>query len=204
MVSTMVHEAKLQAVEEPRSAASAFANQHHRRRAARLLDQQLWCWGQDIERTEGNLLVQFGFRKELPPEKASGSTAYILSPFPGCQLILWGFGLFFGLQSSGGMFLRRYGFSPVLSQASSFSEKAWCPDRLPNFRRPQSLDERALVDRLTGFAASWVAGYEHWVIGNTGLEYRRGCVSRWRKEPVVPAEDMATAWRHLVDEFLNA
>ena len=28
-----------------------------------LLDQQLWCWGQDIRRVEGNALLTYGFTK---------------------------------------------------------------------------------------------------------------------------------------------
>jgi hypothetical protein len=89
------------------------SGQQRNRIASVLLDQQMWCWGRDIVRSEGNLLLQFGFRKERPPATVSGCTAYILTPFPGCQLILWGFGLFFGLESSGGVFLRRYEFKPV-------------------------------------------------------------------------------------------
>ena len=41
-----------------------------------LLDQQLWCWGQDIRRTEGNALLAYGFTKHRPLEGKHGSTAY--------------------------------------------------------------------------------------------------------------------------------
>jgi len=44
----------------------------------------MWCWGCDVQRRQGNLLKEFGFRKARPPEEVRGCTAYDLCPWPGC------------------------------------------------------------------------------------------------------------------------
>ena len=38
-------------------------------RAARLLSQQVWCWGRDIERPDGNWLMEVGFERIEPTFK---------------------------------------------------------------------------------------------------------------------------------------
>jgi hypothetical protein len=170
--------------------------QQMRRLASMLLDQQMWCWGRDIVRGEGNLLVQFGFRKERPPANVVGCTAYILTPFPGCQLVLWGFGFFFGLASSGGMFLRRYEFNPVWAAIQELPAIVWCADALPVFHAPQSPRECRWTQRLLTAAVKWIAGYEQWVLDSVGIDYRRSCLRQWHKK-AVPAELVADAWRRI-------
>jgi hypothetical protein len=167
-----------------------------RRMASMLLDQQMWCWGRDIVRGEGNLLVQFGFRKERGPANVTGCTAYILAPCPGCQLVLWGFGLFFGLRSSGGMFLRRYEFNPLWTTTQELPTIVWCVDALPAFHAPQSAQERQCMQRLLTAAVNWIASYEQWVLDSVGIDYRRCCLRQWHKK-AVPAEFVTDEWRRI-------
>ena len=35
--------------------------------AISLLSQQIWAWGQDVRRKQGNLLIEFGFERVKPP-----------------------------------------------------------------------------------------------------------------------------------------
>ena len=38
--------------------------------AINLLSQHIWCWGKDIEKSEGNWLLEIGFsRLELPNDR---------------------------------------------------------------------------------------------------------------------------------------
>jgi hypothetical protein len=168
-------------------------------RATVLLDQQMWCWGRDVVRGEGNLLLQFGFRKERPPAGVSGCTAYVLTLFPGCQLVLWGFGLFFGLVSCGGMFIRRYGFDPVWTDRPALPGIIWCVEGLPPFRPPQSHHERSCTQRLLAATGRWVASYEQWVLDTVGLEYRWSCLRQWHK-PIIPAERVPEEWQRIAEE----
>ena len=61
-----------------------------------LLDQQLWCWGQDIRRVDGNALLAYGFTRHRPPEGEHGSPAYEWRGSGRSRVILWGFGFFYG------------------------------------------------------------------------------------------------------------
>lgn len=61
-------------------------------RGAELMHQQCWCWGQDVRRPEGNLLLENGFERTRAPEDVSGSFRYWLER-NGTRLALWGFGV---------------------------------------------------------------------------------------------------------------
>ena len=50
-----------------------------RRRGEAVLHQQCWCWGQDIRRVAGNLLLDNGFDKHRPLDGKEGSSAYRLN-----------------------------------------------------------------------------------------------------------------------------
>ena len=102
-----------------------------------LLDQQLWCWGQDVRRAEGNALLTYGFTKHRPPEGKHGSTAYEWRGAGRSRVILWGFGFFYGDGGRGGLFLQRYKFAPKQIAAVDFS--------LPNGNRSNSLSLRIHV-----------------------------------------------------------
>ena len=79
--------------------------------AATLLSQQTWCWGQDILRPEGNWLVQLGFQRiEPPPEYQDGSSVYFCNLPRERNIVLRGFGIFFGNRQIGGVYLSRFGF----------------------------------------------------------------------------------------------
>ena len=63
-------------------------------RGVDLLSQQIWCWGRDILRPEGNVLLEQGFERLIaPPDKANKKNIYALSPASGRTVILRGFGI---------------------------------------------------------------------------------------------------------------
>jgi hypothetical protein len=94
-------------------------------RGTKLLSQQLWYWGCDVRRPEGNLLLDHGFARTRPSEGVQGSTIYALEPTPGAQVILWGFGVFFGRGELGGLFLNRFRFEPLLSEGAALAPAIW-------------------------------------------------------------------------------
>lgn len=95
----------------------------------KLTAQQLWCWGQDIERRDGNLLVQYGMTQQRYTGRDERSTCYRLDDGQ-TAICLWGFGLFFGLRDVGGLYLGRFDFRPQWTECFP----APCTDR-PNCRR---------------------------------------------------------------------
>ena len=66
-----------------------------RRFGGRMMEQQVWCWGRDIEHSDGNLLIDFGFERHRDRGVDDRSTCYRMD----CDRLhvsLWGFGMFFG------------------------------------------------------------------------------------------------------------
>lgn len=177
---------------EPRRSALTRRQRH---RAARLLDQELWCLGIDITRAEGNLLIDFGFERERPLERDSGSTAYHRER-EGIELTVWGFGVY-ASSADGGLFIRRYGFRPLYCRTTAPPRVVWAPERLPLLRSPRGTTERQKALRLCDGLTKSLAVYERWLVEAAGVEYRRDCVRRWRKKAVVAGEDMASEWERL-------
>ena len=93
---------------------------------------------------------QFGKKPELPAgvtrtEKPAGTnfaSLYRLDLSPQSRVILRGFGVFFGDNRWGGVFLRRFSFNPQLTPSSDFSRPAWSTEELPPLISPPA--DRAL------------------------------------------------------------
>ena len=86
-------------------------------RAARLLSQQVWCWGRDIERPDGNWLMEIGFERIEPTFKCEDcDSIYSLKLPNGKCVMLRAFGVFYGNNQKEGIFLPRYDFLPKYSR----------------------------------------------------------------------------------------
>lgn len=141
-----------------------------RRLVEALVNQQFWCWGQDIRRPEGNLLLAFGFARTRPPAGVLGSSCYRLR-WGEREIVLWGWGLLLA-GPAGGVFLPRQGGAPR-SALGPLGAPCWSPDGLP------PLSEIAVPGLGQWFhdAAEWIAEYETWVLARAGLGYRRACAA---------------------------
>ncbi len=169
-----------------------------RRRGRILLNQQLWLWGQDIRRPEGNALIAYGFARSTPPEGQRGSNTYLLRLPDGASILLWAFGFFYQREELGGVFLPRFGFTPRLARCAAPPEGVWSATQLRDCCPPHGAQAWARAHRLFIPALRWVADYERWVLGARGADYRRSCVGSWQKEQV-PAEGLDGAWDALAE-----
>ncbi len=167
-------------------------------RAADLLNQQMWCWGQDIEFPGGNLLVRRGLQRIESEPGSRVASIYRQDVTSTARIVLRGFGVFYGDDRWGGLFLRRYGFSPQLTPAPDLPRPAWTVDDLPQLIEPGDSDF-ARSQRLLLELMEWIRRYEVWIVETIGVEYRRSSLAPWiSKEHVVTrAEEMASAWRLL-------
>jgi hypothetical protein len=163
--------------------------------AEKLLAQQLWCWGCDIRRDDGNLLLQHGFSRHRPDDEQGGSSCYRLDENRR-HINLWGFGIFYGERRSGGLYLGRAGFSPSWSAVESLADGVHWADDLPGFSRPRGAAQWQRSHLLCRRMLQWIASYERWVIGEVGIDYRRQCVNTWMR-PLVKADQMPRAWAQL-------
>ena len=172
-----------------------------RRLGRGLLDQQMWCFGYDIRRPAANLLLQYGFTRHRPPEAERGSSCYILCPGPGCEIGLWGSGLFYGEAQLGGLVLKRFEFSPKLTGLPQLQAVDSWTAAPPAGRKPQTEAEIERTCALLGRALGWVGRYEKWVQAVAGFDYRLQSVRAWHRKVVIPAGEMAAAWQELAGQF---
>lgn len=164
-------------------------------RGAELMHQQCWCWGQDVRRPAGNLLLEYGFARSRPPEPVSGSSRYTLHG-EGTRLVLWGFGVGFSVECCGGIYVNRYCFVPRWLGESASLESAWRAEQMASLRRPFTRREIRRSRRLLRSLIHWITGYERWVIERCGAGYRRSTLAKWTQTSI-PAEHMAAEWELL-------
>lgn len=165
-----------------------------RKRGTALLDQQMWLFGCDIRRTEGNALVEYGFQRIRPPQPERASSRYELRRSDGTSVLLWAFGIYFSEDESEGLFLRRYEFSPRLMSAP---QAAWKPEDLPPPRLPASKAQSLQMSALLRKALYWLAEYELWALERLSAPYRAACLSAWPKRVTPDPAETPQAWREL-------
>jgi hypothetical protein len=157
-----------------------------RRHAARLFDQQMWCWGRDICSRHGNLLMKYGAEKQPAPDPKKGSTRYCIPLDDGSVLVLWGFALFIASPSGTGLYLRRYEFVPQVTAETGCWMEAWRPNQLVRMKLPHTDEQRCLACKL--------------ISDHAGTAHRNDCVASWWKKRI-PAAEMVPRWKWIADEI---
>ncbi len=170
------------------TAPAAYLPNRILRRGQHLLSQQCWLWGCDVKRSEGNLLLSFGFECLRPPEGTSGSTQYTLHIAGDFRVRLWGFGMYFG--GDQGIYVNRYEF---VARTAGFNEGWQGADAVSSLPRSRDL-------HLLAQASDWIAAYESWVVRTIGLAYRRSALQGW-KERACKANETSAFWRQLSREI---
>ena len=164
-----------------------------------LLSQQVWCWGRDILRPEGNWLVEIGFgRVEPPADRKDCTSVYFLVLPHGRCVVLRGFGVFYGDVQRGGVFLPRYEFKPLYTTQATLDHPPWSRADLPELSAASD-SQRTDCKSLTLDLIDWIRSYEVSIVERLGIDYRRSIMHQWenRKRPCVPAEELASAWQEL-------
>lgn len=172
-----------------------------------LLNQQLWCRGQDVLFASGNLLVRHGFQRTARPAGQHGSSIYRLELGGGQRIVLRGFGVFIGDDQRGGMFLKRFEFSPWIAPTADLRALAWHVHDLPRMTRPACDQDLTVCRQLLSTLIDWTCDYERWVRQAAGVPYRRHVIATWkamRKGRVTPSHMMSRTWRSLQSTLLGA
>ena len=168
-------------------------------RASRLLSQQVWCWGRDIERSEGNWLMEIGFDRIEPEFKCDHcDSIYTLELPSGKRVMLRAFGVFYGNDQKEGIYLPRYDFLPKYSRRLNIKNPPWEKKDLPKLNFPNNL-EVSNCTFLVSELVNWIRTYEENVVNILGLDYRKSTLLEWIKIRglVIPAEDMISEWKFL-------
>lgn len=170
--------------------------------AANLLSQQIWCWGRDVECSSGNLLIKHGFQRFEKPAGSKATSIYRLDLSTTSRIILRGYGVFYGDDRLGGLFLHRFEFSPRLSPAPDLPRLAWKSEDLPPLVKPSDRDfirsQQLLLELI-----DWIYKYELWIAETMSIEYRQKTLDSWdlKNKVVVHANELASAWRLLGESF---
>ena len=160
--------------------------------AAGLMNQQCWCWGCDVRRCEGNLLLAYGCERHRPEAGTAGSSCYTHGAGP-TRVWLWGFGAAIG-DGSGAWYVNRYDPRPLAVPLR------WTDD-LHRRHRAGDFDSlpRAREAAATAKLGRWIAAYEQWVLERAGASYRDTCVGTWSRRRTVDGPAMGPAWLLLAD-----
>jgi len=167
-----------------------------RRLLAALLNQQFWCFGQDVRHAGGNLLLRHGFVRQPRPPDHPGNSAYTLTLRHGRAVVLWSFGLFYGDAVSGGLIVPRCAGPPRLAAGAAPPPDAGALRELPPGHPPIDVQNQQTTALLLGATCAWLTAYEEWVAAEAGSAHRRQCLATWPRA-CVPAAQVAGTWRAL-------
>lgn len=160
-----------------------------------LLHQQCWCWGQDIRRPQGSLLLAYGFDRTRTPAGVEGSTRYTLRE-AACEWSLWGFGMAFSEASRGAIYVNRYNFIPHWMDSGEQLHQVWHGNQLAGLRPAASMAALRRTRCLMKLLLRRVASYERWVLEREGVGYRRLALREWQRPAILP-ERMPQEWDRL-------
>lgn len=172
---------------------STLVPRHLRRELSGLMHQQCWCWGRDIRRPCGNLLLAYGARRVPPPRaRRSASSAYHVTRDNAAHIALWGFGVLSIPVAGVPVLLGRYVPFPQVVDSCADIEQVWTPADLSTRR----FDDAASAWWTIIDLCRWMASYEGWVLDVAGPEWRESTTHEW-EAAVVPGPEMSGRWRAL-------
>lgn len=142
------------------------------RRFAATFNLQMWCFGCDIRRPEGNLLRSYGFMRYKPPSNTYGSSHYILELGNSTKLHLLGFAM--ALEDADcGLLLRRYERSPRVFRHQLITPGLHRPQQLPHTVSPRDESEQREAASLLGRLARELSRYEKFVERTTSTSFQQ-------------------------------
>lgn len=177
-----------------------------RQRCEALFDQQMWCWGCDVRREAGNLLLAYGMEKWPSPVPRLRS-AYTMPLDAESAITLWGWGVWTAAQGHGSIFISRAHFAVRYRSSAELRPAAWCEAQLPAFETPISEEQHPHIIHLLGKTFDWIADYERWLQETVGTDYREQATAVWpqrkRYRGGVPVNEITGAWDRLARHGQN-
>lgn len=165
-----------------------------------LLHHQCWFFGRDVLHPSGNLLIRYGFERCGVPDGSAGSNCYRLRGEEPIEINLWGWGVFFGNTSVGGIFIKRYDFRPRLFSVGKLNAPVFQSAELPPNRSPREAFQVKTARHLTIDFIRWILRYEDWIAETCGAKWRRKNLRDWEKS-AFPARKIKTNWQELKNKI---
>lgn len=165
---------------------------------AGLLHQECYCWGADIRRAQGNLLIESGFTRSKHPDDPKRSSQYTKCLSSGEMVQLFAFGVRWFSGGTQGVFINRYRFLPCIVERTSPSE-FWRIEQSECLEQPRS-EERLQAQVAASDLFCWIASYEDSVLASLGASYRRFSLDGF-DETMLDVIDVPSKWREIADRF---
>ena len=160
----------------------------------------MWCWGCDVRRQAGNLLLAHGCERRPAPNPRFHS-AYSYTLCDNCVLTLWGWGGWIAREGQGSLFLSRSRFRVSYTPDVHLHPQAWRADDLPVIRLPGDPAAQMNTRCLLAEALTWIGQYEAWLACHTEPDYREAAIAAWpqrkRYRGGTPADALSTRWLQL-------
>tara|TARA_B100000579_G_C22703204_1_gene790816 strand:- start:6 stop:608 length:603 start_codon:yes stop_codon:yes gene_type:complete len=168
-----------------------------------LLSQQIWCWGRDILRVEGNWLFDLGFEIIPAPQYMERvKNIYLFHITDSRRVILRGFGVFYTDDRYGSIFVPRYEFIPKYTPVNEFKTLPWGVDDVTEFISPVGV-EREYCSIMLRELIDWIIAYEEDTLAILGMDYRMAILDLWDngKRRVFSPQNSIKEWTKLRDEI---
>ncbi|MEZ4515762.1 MAG: hypothetical protein R3C44_02615 [Chloroflexota bacterium] len=168
-----------------------------------LLHQQMWLFGQDIMCPYGNLLYRHRFTHQRAETR--GGSMYTRQD-GNRQITLWGWGIWFGQEEVGAIYVNRYKARPHFTTKPSLTRSIHRPEDLPPLAH--RLGSEAEVEAMRGLWCRlllWLARYEAWVLTEWGPGWRRTALKPFPHAHTKPDEidQLPDRWRALAEKSLD-
>ncbi len=147
----------------------------------KVLHHQLWFFGKDIWHKDGNLLIRYGFERIGVPDGKDGTNNYRLIINDLQEIVLFGFGVFWGDKRLGGIILQRYNSSPKILNSSTLNLPIWRNELLPFCFQPTNEGDIKTAKLMFNDFCRWILQYEKWVDGVCRNSWRKNCLQDWEK-----------------------
>ncbi|MEZ6143667.1 MAG: hypothetical protein R3B84_24145 [Zavarzinella sp.] len=177
-----------------------FERSQFRTQAAKLLDQQLWCWGRDILHPKGNLLLDLGMCRYRDANHQKDGTMYSASTNEGNIVWLWGFGIMCCSPQGDGVFLQRSRFEPKRLRHRPPRPVHYWHD-LPLIQKTATRTETNQMQAMLKQLFLWISQYEHWIAETQGVSYRQSTIEAAPKKYQVPGAKLAWQWSQLAKKL---
>ncbi|MDE2933479.1 MAG: hypothetical protein OXS47_06370 [Chloroflexota bacterium] len=165
--------------------------------AQSLMNDQCWCWGQDVLYPRGNLLIGYGLER-IAQQGPNGRTAgYTCSINDHGGVWLRGSGVLYSPGSGAGILLGRFDMRPRVTTPDAPPLETWIAGGFTPFPFAAASERGSEAARLlVPEVCAWIADYEHWIMETVGVDHREHCLQRWPKRQT-PAGEFERRWRAL-------
>ena len=170
-----------------------------------LVKLQMWCFGYDIRRPEGNLLLRFGFERSKLPTGQYGSSYYSKVLDSTHTMHLWGFAM--ALERPGiGLLVKRNERTPRVYEGARIEYPLWRPQDLPHGYTPREEASLFIAKELLSRLTAALSDYEQFVADTTPRSFqalrsaggprRNGKLPKgtltgwWREFPQIPPQTL--------------